>query len=59
MKHQAEILALTQKYFNYMVQTRRYLHQHPEVSYKEFETTKFIKNELYITLRYVLLNKSF
>ena len=46
MKHQAEILALTQKYFNYMVQTRRYLHQHPEVSYKEFETTKFIKNEL-------------
>lgn len=29
-----------------MIATRRYLHQHPEVSYKEFETTKFIKSKL-------------
>ena len=29
-----------------MIANRRYLHQHPEVSYKEFETTKFIKTEL-------------
>lgn len=29
-----------------MIANRRYLHQHPEVSYKEFETTSFIKAEL-------------
>jgi len=26
--------------------TRRWLHEHPELSYKEFETTKFVKNTL-------------
>lgn len=41
-----ELLELTGKYVPYMIETRRYLHQHPEVSYKEFETTKFIKAEL-------------
>ena len=41
-----KILELTEKYVPYMIQTRRYLHQHPEVSFKEFETTKFIKKEL-------------
>lgn len=40
------ILELTQKYVPYMIKTRRYIHQHPEVSYCEFETTKFIVNEL-------------
>ncbi len=40
------ILELTEKYVPYMVETRRYLHQYPEVSYKEYETTKFIKSEL-------------
>ncbi len=40
------ILEVTEKYVPYMIKTRRYLHQHPEVSYKEFETTKFIKKEL-------------
>lgn len=29
-----------------MVETRRYLHRHPEVSYKEYETTKYIKSRL-------------
>lgn len=41
-----KILELTEKHLPYMVETRRYLHQYPEVSYKEFETTKFIKAEL-------------
>ncbi|MGB0346229.1 MAG: M20 metallopeptidase family protein [Balneolaceae bacterium] len=40
------ILELTEKYVPYMIETRRYLHQYPEVSYQEFETTKFIKKEL-------------
>ncbi len=29
-----------------MVDTRRHLHQHPEVSYEEFETTEYIINQL-------------
>ncbi len=41
-----KIQELAKTYFDEMVATRRYLHQHPEVSYKEFETTKFIKSEL-------------
>ena len=46
MSIHSHIKELTEKYHHEMVATRRYLHQHPEVSYKEFETTKFIKNEL-------------
>jgi amidohydrolase len=42
----SQIKQLTEKYIRYAVETRRYLHRHPEVSYKEFETTKFIKSEL-------------
>lgn len=30
----------------YLVKTRRWLHQHPELSLQEFETTAFIKKEL-------------
>jgi amidohydrolase len=41
-----EIKSITAKLHNEMIATRRYLHQHPEVSYKEFETTKFIKSKL-------------
>lgn len=33
-------------HFDYMVQTRRYLHKNPEVSFKEFETTEYIAHEL-------------
>jgi len=33
-------------HFDYMVQTRRYLHKNPEVSFKEFETTDYIVHEL-------------
>jgi len=46
MELKSKILELSEKYLPYMIETRRYLHQHPEVSYKEFETTKFIKREL-------------
>lgn len=46
MQHREKVIELADKYFNYMVETRRYLHRHPEVSFKEFETTKFIKTEL-------------
>ena len=31
-----------------VIALRRYLHQHPEPSLKEYETIKFIKNELEI-----------
>ena len=43
---QSKIKELAEKYFQEAVKIRRHLHQHPEVSYKEFETTKFIKSEL-------------
>lgn len=33
-------------YFDYMVQVRRHLHKNPEVSFKEFETTEYIRHEL-------------
>lgn len=46
MRLKDRILELTEKYVPYMIETRRYLHQYPEVSYQEFETTKFIKKEL-------------
>lgn len=36
----------SEEYFDYMVQTRRYLHKNPEVSFKEFETTEYILHEL-------------
>lgn len=42
----SKIKELAEQHFQEAVETRRYLHQHPEVSYKEFETTKFIKSEL-------------
>lgn len=42
----AKILDLASKYQDEMIATRKYLHQHPEVSYKEYETTKFIKSKL-------------
>lgn len=33
-------------HFDYMVQTRRYLHKNPEISFKEYETTDYIVHEL-------------
>ena len=46
MSLRSKILELSDKYQDEMVVIRKYLHQHPEVSYKEFETTKFIKSKL-------------
>ena len=36
----------TENHFDYMVQTRRYLHKNPEVSFKEHDTTDHIIHEL-------------
>ncbi|MFO7798646.1 MAG: amidohydrolase [Rhodohalobacter sp.] len=33
-------------HFDYMVSVRRHIHKNPEVSYKEYNTTEFILNEL-------------
>jgi len=33
-------------HFDYMVQTRRYLHKNPEISFKEHDTTDYILHEL-------------
>jgi len=46
MNIQQQIKKLTESFHPEMVSIRRYLHQHPEVSYKEYETTKFIKSKL-------------
>lgn len=42
----SKIKQLAEKYFEDSVATRKCLHRYPEVSYKEFETTKFIKQKL-------------
>lgn len=34
------------EHYDYMVQTRRYLHKNPEISFKEFDTTEYIIHEL-------------
>lgn len=41
-----EIKILAKKYASHYVEVRRYLHQHPELSFQEFETQDFIKEEL-------------
>lgn len=35
-----------EEYFDYMVQVRRHLHRNPEVSFEEYDTTKYILGEL-------------
>jgi hippurate hydrolase len=37
---------LSKKYAEEFIQIRHHLHQHPELSYHEFETSKFIQNKL-------------
>ncbi|MBR0140349.1 MAG: amidohydrolase [Firmicutes bacterium] len=39
-------LETAKKYQDYMVKTRRYLHEHPELTGCEYETVKFIDEEL-------------
>lgn len=35
-----------ENHYDYMVQTRRYLHKNPEISFREFDTTDYIVHEL-------------
>jgi len=41
-----KIKQLAKKYSDEFVKIRRHLHQYPELSYKEFETSKFIQQKL-------------
>ena len=38
-----EIKRLSNEYFEEILNIRRYLHKHPELSFKEFQTSKYIK----------------
>ncbi len=42
----ADIKALAKKYKQEFIAIRRHLHAHPELSYKEFETSAFVQNKL-------------
>ena len=41
-----KIKALSKLYFNEFVEVRHHLHSNPELSYQEFNTSKFIQNKL-------------
>jgi hippurate hydrolase len=41
-----KIKDLSKKYSEEFIQVRRHLHQHPELSYHEFETSKFVQQKL-------------
>lgn len=43
---QQTIREKAESYYDYMVQTRRYLHKNPEISFKEYDTTEYIIHEL-------------
>ncbi|HUM96591.1 MAG TPA: M20 family metallopeptidase [Chitinophagaceae bacterium] len=43
---QEQIKALAKKYAPDFIKVRRHLHAHPELSYQEFETTKFVQQQL-------------
>ena len=40
------IKQLAEQYFDDLIATRRHLHSHPELSFEEYETTKFIASKL-------------
>lgn len=42
----SRIAKLARKYFPETINTRRYLHQNPELSFNEFKTTEFIQSRL-------------
>ncbi len=46
MTLKTKVQELSEKYFEEILQIRRHLHQYPELSFKEYETSNFIKNEL-------------
>ena len=41
-----KIKELSKKYSDELIKVRQHLHQYPELSYKEFETSKFIQQKL-------------
>ena len=41
-----EIKNLTSELFPYLIDVRRYLHQNPELSFKEFNTSKYLQTQL-------------
>lgn len=41
-----KIKALSQAYSEQVIGMRRHLHQHPELSYQEFETSKYVRSQL-------------
>jgi len=43
---QSKIKALAKQYANEFIDIRRHLHAHPELSYQEFETSKFVQGKL-------------
>ncbi len=43
---QTKIKALAHAYADEFIQVRRHLHMHPELSYQEFETSKFVQEKL-------------
>ena len=48
-----------EKIYPFLVSTRKYLHEHPESSLKEYETSKFIKQELdRINIDYVTVGET-
>ena len=40
------IKAMSESFFDEIKLYRRYLHQHPELSFKEYKTADFIENKL-------------
>ncbi len=46
MSLQNQIKNLAQQYAPEFIEVRRHLHAHPELSYKEFETSKFVQQKL-------------
>jgi metal-dependent amidase/aminoacylase/carboxypeptidase family protein len=43
---QQKIKALAKKYAPEFIDIRHHLHAHPELSYQEFETSKFLQGKL-------------
>ena len=43
---QEKIKSLAKKYFPEFIEIRHHLHAHPELSYQEFETSKFVQSKL-------------